>query len=480
MYDVIIIGAGIIGTSIARALSKYKLKVAIIEKENDVSQGTTKANSAIVHGGYDAKCGTKKGYYSRKGNRLFHQLNKELNFGFEECGSLVLAFSDEDTASLEHLKANGEKNGVDDLVILDGDTVKGMEPNVSDSVIGALYCPSAGICSPYEMAIAMAENAITNGVDLYLKTAVTGISKVDSHFIVSTNQEDYSGKYVINCAGVHADTINNMINTPSFYIIPRRGEYILLNKNQGHLANRVLFQAPTKAGKGILVTKTFHGNLMLGPNAQEVSAKEDVGTSIDALRDIVTKARKSVPSFDLKYAIRTFSGIRATANIHDFIVEESKTKGFVNVAGIESPGLTSAPAIALDVVKIVEEAGLSLVEDPSFTPYRRGIIVPKSTYFDGTIDDSDPSKNIICRCEQVTEAEIVDAIHRGIPIDSLDAVKRRTRTNMGPCQGSFCGTRVADIISRETGIKKEHITLRGQGSSSLPKREGRTFWRELE
>lgn len=486
MRDVIIIGAGVIGASIARELSRYKLDVLLIEKRNDVSQGASKANSGIVHGGYDAKYGTNKGYFSRRGKLMFDKLNGELNFGFEKCGSLVLAFDESEVKALYRLYENGIKNGVNDLEIINKERILEMEPYVNQQVKKALYCPSAGIASPYELTIALTENAISNGVELRLKEAVHAIEKKQSHFQVRTHHwgenEDrlYKSRYVINCAGAFSDEISRMLGLDDFYIIPRRGEYIVLNKNQGYLANNVLFQAPSKKGKGILVTRTVHGNLMLGPNAQEVQDPTEVGTSLENLKYIVETARKTVNQFDLKYTLRSFSGIRATSDRHDFIIEESEVPGFIQVAGIESPGLTSSPAIAVYVRRMLEEIHGGFEVNKEFNPNRAPIIVKKDESFTGEVDHENPEKNIICRCEQVTEAEIIDAMKRGIPIDSLDAIKRRTRAGMGPCQGHFCGPRVQKIISDISEIPLEEVTLRGKGSSSLPKREKRNFWLKLK
>ncbi len=479
-FDVIVIGAGVIGSAIARELSKYTAKVLILEKENDVSNGASKANSGIVHGGYDAKHGTMKGYFSRKGNRMFRALNDTLNFGYLECGSMVLGFSDEDLIVLKTLMENGIKNGVDDLRIIEREEILKLEPHVNPEVKYALYCKSAGVASPYEMTIALAENAIQNGVHLKLKHEVTGIEKTDQQFIVRTKQETFMAPYIVNAAGLYSDRIAGLLGMNDFSIHPRKGEYILLNKNQGHLAKGVLFQTPSEKGKGILVTRTYHGNLMLGPNAQEVQDVEAVGTGLEALKYIVETARKSVKDFNVKYTLTSFAGLRASSSIKDFIIEESAVKGFINVAGIESPGLTSSPAIAQYVVEILEKTGLELRKDPAFNPYRKPIIVEKNQDFDGQIDDERPEKNIICRCERVTEAEIVDALHRGIEIDHIDGIKRRTRCTMGPCQGQFCTPRVQNIIARELQIDVSEVTRRGKGSSSLPPREDRLFWKKIE
>jgi len=480
VYDIIIIGAGVIGCAIAREMSKYHGDILILEKESDVSNGASKANSGIVHGGYDAKHGTLKAYFSRRGNRMFEQLNNELNFGYLECGSMVLGFNEEDLIALKKLVENGIKNGVDDLRIIEKDEILEMEPHVNPEVKYALYCKSAGITSPYELTIALAENAIVNGVTIELNNEVKSISKNKNSFIVTTGKKSYNGLYIINAAGLYSDTIPRMLGMNDFNIHPRKGEYILMNKNQGYLANGVLFQTPSESGKGILVTRTYHGNLMLGPNAQEIQDKDEVGTSLEALEYIVKTARKTVKDFDVKYTLTSFAGLRASSSAKDFIIEESEVKGFINVAGIESPGITSSPAIAVYVCKLLEKSGFVLKKNESFNPDRKAIIRLKDDSFDGKVDHEDPNKNIICRCESVTESEIVDALNRGIVINHIDGIKRRTRCTMGPCQGHFCTSRVTRVIARELGIKESEVTMRGKGSLPLPPRENRMFWKKLE
>lgn len=479
-YDIIIIGAGVIGSAIAREMSKYKGKILLLEKEEDVSNGASKANSGIVHGGYDAKHGTKKGYFSRKGNRMFEQLDKELNFGYLECGSMVLGYNEDDLEVIKKLMENGIKNGVDDLVILEREAILELEPHVNPEVKYALYCKTAGVTSPYELTIALAENAVHNGVTLKLNNEVKSIDKNGKDFVVTTNEDTYIGKYIVNAAGLYSDAIPRMLGMNDFSIHPRKGEYILMNKNQGHLAKGVLFQTPSAKGKGILVTRTYHGNLMLGPNAQEVQDKDAVGTGLEALEYIVNTARESVKDFNIKFTLTSFAGLRASSSIHDFIVEESSVDRFFNVAGIESPGITSSPAIAVYVRDLIGKSGFELVENENFDPNRKPIIIKKDDSFKGEIDHEDPALNIVCRCESVTEAEIIDALNRGIPIDHIDGIKRRTRCTMGPCQGNFCTPRVTKIIARELKIKESEVTMRGKGSLALPPRENRTFWRKLE
>ncbi|MCT4593796.1 MAG: FAD-dependent oxidoreductase [Anaeromicrobium sp.] len=481
MYDVCIIGAGVVGCSIARELSKYDKRVLLLEKSDDVSNGASKANSGIVHGGYTAKHGTLKGELSYKGNGMYKKLNEELNFGYRQTGSLVLGFSEEDRVILEGLIENGIKNGVGGLKIIEKEEVRKIEPNISTKVTCALLCEHTGITSPYEMVIALAENAVQNGVELRLQNEVKNILIEDDHFKIITNKGCVEAKYVINGAGVYSDKIANMVGLHDFSIIPRKGQYVLFEKGYGELVNRVIFQVPTKKGKGVLVTSTYHGNLMIGPNAEEISDKEDVSTNKEVLDYIVHRAKKSIEEFDMKKVITSFSGIRATSSTKDFIIEESRVAGFINVAGIDSPGLTSSPAIALKVIEILKDGGLDLNLRHDFNPYRESIIKNKKLSKEEVnklINIESCPEKIICRCEQVTEGEIVDGLNRGIKVTSIDGIKRRTRAGMGKCQGAFCGKRVRKIIARENNMPEEFVTERGPGSSILGKRVKRNFYKE--
>lgn len=478
LWDVLIVGAGVIGSAIARELSKYNLKVVIIEKENDVSCGASKANSGIVHGGFDDPHHSVKARFSRAGNRMFQKLNEELNFGYEECGSLVLGFDETDLERLNKLYENGRLNGVDDLRIIEREEILQLEPYINKEVKYALYCPSSGVTSPYEMTIALCENAIANGVTLRLNEEVIGITK-EENFIIHTSKETYYARYIVNASGLESANVSKLLGIDEFEIHPRKGEYILLSKAQGHLAKRVLFQTPTNKGKGILVTHTYHGNLLLGPDAREVESITEIGTQIDALKYIVHIARKSIPDFDLKYTLNSFAGLRASSSRHDFIIEESRIQGFIQVAGIESPGLTASPAIAVYVMELLKNSGLELTENSSFDPIRPAIIVKKDEHFRGSTQSLEPDQHIICRCEKVTESEIVDALHRGIPIDHIDGLKRRTRCTMGDCQGNYCSSRVAEIIARERNIPVEDVSVRGKSSFPLPPREDRRFWKKI-
>ena len=476
MYDVAIIGGGVIGCSIARELSKYKIKTVVIEQEEDVSCGATKANSGIVHGGYDAAHGTKKGYFSHRGNILFDKLNKELNFGFEKIGSLVLAFDQKEIKTLSKIIENGRKNGVENLKIIDREELTKLEPNVGDAV-GALYCEEAGIVSPYEYCIALAENAISNGVKFKFNSRVENIDKIGDIYTIKTTLGEVKSRVVINAAGVNSDTISNMVNEEYFHIIPRKGEYLVYTKGYGDKVNHVIFQCPNEKGKGVLVTPTYHNNLMVGPDAQIMDDKYDVSTNIDNLFEIIGKAEKSIPNLENKKIIRSFAGTRATSSLHDFIVEETSSQNFINVAGIESPGITSSPAIAQYVRGLVGKL-IDLPKNNEFNPYREPNILKKSKddilpiknvneYIN--LDEDDPDR-IVCRCEQVRQREILDALDRGIKITSTDGIKRRTRAGMGICQGKFCEPRVKKIIAKRYGIPEGEITTRGIGSGSEPVR----------
>ena len=452
MYDFSIIGAGVTGAAIARTLSRYKVNICLLDKADDVSSGASKANSGIVHGGYAAKNGTLKGRLNVLGNRMFEDLNHQLNFGYRKTGGLVIAFDEEERNLLEDLLANGKKNGVRELDIIKRDRILELEPNLNPEVKYALYAKDVGVTSPYEYTIALAENAVENGVDLFLEHEVLDIKRMNSGFELITNQKKIKTRHVINAAGVYADTVSKMAGVDYFNIIPRKGQYILFEKGTGNAVHSVIFQVPTKKGKGILVTSTYHGNLMLGPNSEEVENREDTTTDEMTLEYIIDTARKSLPGFDLKKRLKTFSGVRPKPDTGDFIIKE-EYKGFINVAGIESPGLTASPAIAEMVLNIIKKR-IKLEQNKDFNPFRKAIIKPNS--FDAAevkrrIDLAPCDDRIVCRCERVTEGEIRDALTRNIDIRTRKAVKFRTRAGMGFCQGKFCGPRVDEVIQR---IKK--------------------------
>jgi glycerol-3-phosphate dehydrogenase len=471
MFDVTIIGCGIVGCGIARELSKYKLNTCILEKGSDVASGTSKANSAIVHAGFDAKPSTMKGKLNAKGNAMYTKLAKELDFPFKRNGSLVLCFNKEHLGELKELLEQGVKNGVPDLVILDGDQVRKMEPNITKNCVGALYAPTGGIVCPYEMTIAMAENAYTNGVEFRLETEVIGIEKNPSSYVIKTNKGDIETKIVINAAGLFSDEINNMVSNHKFKIVPRRGEYVLFDKATGDLVTNTIFQLPTKLGKGVLVTPTVDGNLLIGPNAVDQVDKTDLCTTQEGIDEIVEKAQLSIQvPLPMNMVITSFSGNRARSEADDFIIGEAiDAKNFINVASIESPGLSSAPSIAVMVVDIVIEK-LAPEKNVKFNPLRKGIRKFREMSNEERkeiIKEIPEYGKVICRCETVTEGEIIDAIRRPLGARTLDGVKKRTRAGMGRCQSGFCSTRVVDILSKELNIPRYDVTKSGGDSILL-------------
>nr|WP_312288896.1 NAD(P)/FAD-dependent oxidoreductase [Clostridium chromiireducens] len=470
MYDVAIIGAGVIGSSIFRELTKYNLKVVVLEKEKDVSMGTSKANSAIVHAGYDPKEGTLMAKYNVTGNEMFEDLCKELSVPFKRNGSLILAFDDEDLNTLKALYENGNKIGVKDLKILNKGEVLEMELNINEEIKGALYAPTGGIVGPFEYTIALAENAVQNGGELKLQKEVVSIDKKDLFRISTQDGELVEAKFVINAAGLYADKIHNLICKESFKIIPRSGEYYIMDKSQGNIVNSTIFQCPSKLGKGVLVTPTVHGNLMVGPDARDIEDKEDLGTAAEGLEAIREASMRSTKKVNFRESIRNFAGLRANPDTGDFIVEENdEVKGFIDVAGMKSPGLTSAPAIALGVVEILAKGGCKLEKKENFVANRDQIhFMELSPREKAELIKKNPQYGrIVCRCESITEGEIVDAIKRSFGVLSLDGVKRRCRPGMGRCQGGFCGPRVQEIIAREYSVPLESVVLEKDNSYIL-------------
>lgn len=469
MFDVTIIGAGVIGCSIARELSKYELKICVVEKGSDLATGASKANSGIVHAGYDAKPGTLKAKLNVQGNAMFDKLAKDLDFPFKRNGSLVLCFEEKDLPQLEELKNRGQENGVLEIHLLDREQVRKLEPNLSDRVVGALYIPSGGIVCPYEMTIALGENAFSNGVEFSLETEVKAIHRQEKGFIITTNQGEIETKLIINAAGVFADQINNMVSEKKISIVPRKGEYCLFDKTVGKMVTRTLFQLPTKMGKGILVTPTVDGNLLVGPNAVELEDKEDVTTSQQGMDEILTKASLSIAKIPMGQIITAFSGLRAHSTGNDFIIGEAEdVKDFINVAGIESPGLSSAPAIARMVEDLIREK-MNPQEKESFNPKREGI--PKFREMTNEerrelIAKDAAYGKIVCRCETITEGEIINAIKRPLGARNLDGIKRRTRAGMGRCQSGFCSNKVVEILARELNMPRTEIT-KFAGNSAL-------------
>ncbi|MGL4913612.1 MAG: NAD(P)/FAD-dependent oxidoreductase [Romboutsia sp.] len=462
MYDIAIIGAGISGSIIARELSKYNLKTIVLEKGVEVCQGTTKANSAIVHGGFDAKEGSLKAKLNVMGNKLYPNICKELDVEFKQNGALVLAFNEEDEKHIKELYNRGLENDVEGLKVLNKEEVIKIEPNVNKDITSALLCESSGIVCPFNLNVALMENAISNGVELKLQSQVVDINKEDDIFNIKLiNNETIKSKYVINAAGVYADKVNNMVGGDEYYIIPRKGQYKVLDKSEGKMVNHTLFQCPTAKGKGVLVTQTVHGNLLVGPNATEVEDKEDTITSKDGINEIVENSKKSIENIDFRKTITSFSGLRATSNTGDFMIFASQNcKNFINVGGIESPGLASAPGVAKYVVEILQNSGLELTKNSNFNPIRKRnkpFAHMTNEERNEVIKKDENHKKIVCRCETVTEAEIIDAIHRPCGARTVDGIKRRVRPGMGRCQGGFCGPKVIEIIARELKISVEDV-----------------------
>ena len=449
MYDVVIIGCGIVGAATAFELSKYRLKVGIVERENDVACGTTKANSAIIHAGYDPVPGTLMARLNVRGAALARELCAALDVPYLPCGSLVLGFSPEDQAHLEELYRRGVANGVPDLALLTGDEARAMEPNLSPAVTAALHAPTAAICSPWEYGLALAETAVRNGAELQLETAVTGLTPTEEGWRVETNRGVLEARYVVNAAGLDAQAIHEMAAPPSFAIHPSRGQYFLLDKSEGGRVGRVIFQCPNEKGKGVLVSPTVHGNLIVGPDAEPVEG-DDTSTTSAGLAFVRETALRSVPSVDFRTSIRNFAGVRASTGAKDFIIELSAPH-FLDLAGICSPGLSAAPAIGEYAVELLGQAGLALERKADFQASRKRIRFREMSPEEKAklVAEHPAYGRVICRCETVTEGEILDALAGPIPPRSVDGVKRRAGAGLGRCQGGFCGPRVVELLARE-------------------------------
>lgn len=470
MTDVAIIGAGVSGSAIARELSKYQLRVCVIEKEADVCGGTSKANSGIVHAGYDARPGSLMAKLNVMGNRMMMTLSKELDFSFSQNGSMVVCTEKEGIPELERLYQQGITNGVKELCIMDGDAAREMEPNLSGQVVAALYAPTAGIVCPFELNIALAENAAANGVEFLLDTKVQKIHKLEQGYRIQTTRGDIGAKVVVNAAGVYADQMHNMVSENKLQIIPRRGDYCLLDKSETGFVTRTIFQLPSQYGKGVLVAPTVHGNIIVGPTAIDIEDKEGTNTTREGLEEVIGKANFSVSNLPIRKVITSFAGLRAHQEGHEFIIEEVEdAKGFIDCAGIESPGLTSAPAVGQMAAGLVVDI-LMPQEKETFTGIRKGVLNPRKLTQEqrNELIRTNPAYGtIICRCEMITEGEIIDAIHRPLGARTLDGIKRRTRTGMGRCQAGFCTPRTMEILSRELGVAAQEITKAGGNSRML-------------
>lgn len=468
MYDVAVIGCGVVGAMIARTLSAYRLKICVLEKESDIAMGSTKANSAIVHAGFDAEPGSLKAKLNVRGSEVMEKVTRELGVSYKRNGSLVIGFDQDDRKTLHELLARGTKNGVKDLRIVEGRELFELEPGLSPKVCCALYAPTGGIICPYELTLAAMGNAMDNGAELKYSFDVCSIERGDDSFSINSPSESIKARFVVNCAGIYADKIAAMAGDTGFSITPRRGEYILLDKECGAAVSHTIFRTPSPMGKGILVSPTVDGNLLTGPTSENISDKDDKSTTTGGLGRVMREAAQNVPSVNFGKAITSFCGLRAVGNKGDFIIN-SPLPGFVNAAGIESPGLSASPAIAAEVAKLLEETGLELVPDMAYNPHRK----PMHWFRNASAEEknevikNNPSYGkIVCRCEVVTEGEIVEAIRTNPRPTDMDGVKRRTRAQMGRCQGGFCSPYIMKLLSRELGIPMESVTKNG-GSSTL-------------
>lgn len=475
MTKIIVIGGGVIGCSVARELSAFDARITVLERGNDVAVGTSKANSGIVHAGFDAHPGSAKARFNVAGAKLFPKLSKELDFPYKNNGAMVLNFSGDGNAKLEELLKQGEENGVENLKIISGDEAREMEPEISDKVVSALYAPSSGIVGPYEMTIAYAENAAANGVEFVFGSKVTSVKKSGGGFTVIADDKKYECDAVVNCAGAHADEVYNDVSGAEEKIIARKGEYMLLDKSCGYLTYATLFQLPTSMGKGVLVSPTVHGNIIVGPTAEDIPDKDNTVTTPDGLKYAFAQASLSVPALNKRNIITQFTGVRAHSVRNDFTVGESDVPGFYNALGIESPGLSSAPAISKYLAELIAEK-FSLGKNGSFNPVRKGIRQFASmtdAEREKIIAENPLYGKVVCRCEVVTEGEIVDAIRRTPGAVDLDGLKRRTRAGMGRCQAGFCTPRLMEILAREKGVDMLEITKKGNGSELLVGRTGK-------
>ncbi|MCK8826685.1 NAD(P)/FAD-dependent oxidoreductase [Natroniella acetigena] len=470
--EVLIIGGGVVGTAIARELSKYRLDVILVEKEADVCTGTSKANTALLHAGFNADVNTLKGKLNVRGNELYHQLEKELDVPIKWIGALVVAKKESDMDKLEELLENGQQNGVPDLEIIERKELFELEPNLNPDSIAALYAPTAGIVNPFELTVAFAENAVENGVEVLLESEVLDIEEQDDYKLVRTAQGDIEAELVINAAGLYSDKLANMVGSDDFEITPRKGEYYLYDKKLDIDVNHTIFPVPTEVSKGIVITPTDEANLLIGPNVEEVEDKSDLANTREGLDKVMRGAQETISDLGMNGVIKEFSGLRAAIKeTEDFLIEASeKVRGFINVVGIQSPGLASAPAIAEMVVEIVKDEYGQLELDTDFNSDHQGI--PRFRHMSHQeraklVEQNEDYGEIICRCESVTKGEIIDAIRGPIGARTVNAVKRRVRPGAGRCQGGFCEPKVVDILAEELGIEQTEVKLEGKDSQLL-------------
>lgn len=474
MYDTVIIGAGVTGSAIARELSKYRINACVLERAEDICCGTSKANSAIIHAGYDALPNTLKAKLNVLGNSMMDRLAEELDIPFHRNGSFVTCTGSQDRSLLEALMERGIKNGVPGLKLMERNELLPLEPNLSEDVVCALFAPTAGIVCPFEMTLGLAENAFINGIPFFLNTEVMQIIRQTDCYVITAFHTDtgkteaITARTVINAAGVYADRFNNMVSKRALSITARRGEYCLLDRAAGSHVSHTIFQLPSSMGKGVLVTPTVHGNLLIGPTAEDVPDREAVNTTQKGLAYLFQTAGASVKALPLNQVITSFAGLRAHEAGDDFVIGEAPgAEGFFNAAGIESPGLTSAPAIGVMAARMTAEK-LSLRENPDFINTRKGVLKPETLSMEERcrlIRQNPAYGSIVCRCEMISEGEILDAIHRPLGARTLDGIKRRTRAGMGRCQAGFCSPRTMEILAREVPMRMEEVRKNGRNSA---------------
>ena len=467
MKKIAVIGAGVVGGLVARELSRYELDVTILERGSDVALGATRANSAIVHAGFDAKEGSLKARFNVRGSEMMEDVCRELGVKYKRNGSLVVGFSEEDRETLEGLKIRGEKNGVKELSVVGREELIKIEPNLGDEVTCALVAPTGAIVCPYELCMASVGNAMDNGAELKLDFNVAAIEeKGEGYEVISDKGERVYADYVINCAGVYSDAVARMVGDDSFVVHPRRGEYMLLDREAGDLVSHTIFRCPSKMGKGVLVSPTVDGNLLLGPTAEDIEDKEDTSTTAAGLDKVRSLAAQQVRGIPFGKVITSFTGLRSVGSTGDFIINMPK-RGFINLAGIESPGLSSSPAIAVHVAQMLADEGVELVNKADFNPVRRPMHYFKELDNEGkneVIKAHPEFAHVICRCETVTEGEILEAIRTNPKPRDVDGVKRRTRASMGRCQGGFCTPYIIELLASELGIDYTEVTKFGGDS----------------
>lgn len=464
-YDVVVVGAGVTGCAVARELSRRRGNYLVLEKALDVCEGTSKANSAIIHAGFDAEPGSWKARMNVRGNAMMDQISEQLDVPFRRVGALVACLHEEDMPKLRELYDRGKENVVPGLRLLTGDEARALEPHLSGKVCGALLAETSGIVCPFELTLGLAEGAAKNGVEFRFDTMVETIERAEGGWLLRTSRGPVTARAVVNAAGVHADELHNQVCGTALEITARKGEYCLLDRTAGGHVTHTVFQLPGKYGKGVLVTPTVHGNLLVGPTARDVPDKEETATTAAGLAEVAEKSALAVEDIPLRQTITSFLGLRAHETGDDFVLQESED-GFFDAAGIESPGLSSAPAIGEYLAGLIAEK-LKLRENTDFDPLRRGVVrlaeLPREERAE-KIRENPPYGNIVCRCEEVSEGEILDAIHGILGARTLDGVKRRTRAGMGRCQSGFCSPRVMDLLSRELSLDLTEVRKSGKAS----------------